>query len=156
MSASNFNSTMATVGTNLYNSPIVGLPFRALGATGTLVGQSITKMGNSIGNKMVSPSDVTRYGDYQMYTKNGDKIYGKYGKPASWGASHRATLSDRNGGATVYSRMFDRSGRIIRDTGASRLTNLKYGLSARLRGVKVGEIVRHYNDATTEPTAKTT
>lgn len=48
--ASNFASTMQTMGTNLYNSPIMGLLPRTVGATGTLIGQLGTKVGQGIGD----------------------------------------------------------------------------------------------------------
>ena len=63
---------MAKAGTNLYNSPIMGLPFRTIGAAGMVGKHYIGKALNKSVAKMDKSTLDPHYGNYQLYTKSGD------------------------------------------------------------------------------------
>lgn len=77
---------MATVGTNLYNSPIMGIPFRVLGEAGRGIGKlgawagrGIGKAGNAVGSWVKNQWTPQSSHNTAFYSKTqGDLAYGNY------------------------------------------------------------------------------
>ena len=128
VSAASFRSTMATVGTNLYNSPIMGLGFRGLSKVTTPIGNGITNMATKVSGSKVGQAVANK-------TQQASVWFGQTGVGKSLGELRTNTVNQ------------------IRDTNVGKLYTAAYkaGVSGNMDAIQADKSAQFISSLQKDP-----